>query len=118
MTRIEAVIIRRGKDENTVALVSAECDPEMIDGTNDLFGGISRAVSRWAQTGGSKRLSGHDRGDINIGDLADQQPFDANLKKELTKEGIYDLKISGVTARPLRRQGEESLTGDEFALRV
>jgi hypothetical protein len=24
----------------------------------------------------------------------------------------------GVTARPLRRQGEESLTGDEFALRV
>jgi hypothetical protein len=27
-------------------------------------------------------------------------------------------EVLGVTARPLRRQGEESLTGDEFALRV
>ncbi len=30
----------------------------------------------------------------------------------------FERKKKGVTARPLRRQGEESLTGDEFALRV
>ncbi len=54
MAKIEAVIIRRSDEENTVALVSAECDPDRVGSTNDLFGAISRAVTRWAQQGPGK----------------------------------------------------------------
>src|SRR5438034_167985 len=72
MAKIDAVIIRRSRDENTVALVSAECDPEIIEGANELFGAISQAVTLWAQHDegqrkdvfGRDKIWGNDAGDM------------------------------------------------------
>jgi hypothetical protein len=93
MAQINAVIIRRSDDENTVALVSAACDPEMVEDTNDLYGAIARATTRWARRGAAaKALLEDTHGDINIGDLC-AEGIDARLRALLRKEGVTELKI-------------------------
>lgn len=90
--RINAVIIRRSTDENTVALVSAECDSEMIDSVNELFGAISHAVTRWAKNGQGKKLLHSNRGNINIGDLVGCVK-DKRLVQDLGRRGIAKLTV-------------------------
>jgi hypothetical protein len=93
MAKIEAVVLRRNKDENTIALVSAECDPEMVGSSDDLYGAISRAVTRWSRTcSAGRRLLKANGGDIDIGDLA-AETIDSLLKKELRREGVTALAI-------------------------
>ena len=68
MAKIEAVIIRRSDEENTIAIVTAECDLEMVANHVALIGAVANAVTRWAKHGRGKELLAR-KGTINVGDL-------------------------------------------------
>ncbi len=88
---LKAVIIRRSDDENTVAIVTAECDPEVVRGIGDLMRAVCNAVTRWAKCGLATET------DFTVGDLQGHLA-DPILLGELVEEGVHSLTVETYTA--------------------
>ena len=90
---IHAVIVRRSNEENTVAIVDADCDPDSIQTPDDLFGAISNAIAEWYhEDDEAGTIIDDNDGDFNVGDLANELP-DESLEKRLAAWGVTNLVI-------------------------
>jgi hypothetical protein len=72
LKKITAVVLRSINDSvHKVAIVTADCDPDMVEDADDLLGAISAAVYHWVASGVDKTVTvkAHN-GEFNIGDLA------------------------------------------------
>ena len=98
MRTINAVIIRRSNEENTVAIVQADVDDDFADEqTNEahaLFGAIQHAVTDWGrQTDQCQSVLRGNGFDFNAGDLGEWCD-DESLARFLRQQGICKLRVA------------------------